>query len=173
MKQLFAFSFLISALLISCKNDPCEGIRCENGGFCLEGICYCSDRFTGNNCEIQLKEPDTCSNIQECLFGQFIVYDQNCWPQGNAVYFSNVAKYDNSVDTVSNYNMSIYNLGDSKQTVFAVWDSNLTISIPFQYIGTASFNGEGIIDTSNGEYKIAFQYAMSGRPVCNTIYTQQ
>lgn len=34
----------------SCENDPCEGIVCENGGICQEGVCDCTTGFVGDDC---------------------------------------------------------------------------------------------------------------------------
>ena len=38
--------------LISCSNDRCESIVCENGGECVDGVCVCPSDFLGNNCEL-------------------------------------------------------------------------------------------------------------------------
>lgn len=36
--------------MASCKEEPCEGIRCQNGN-CIEGQCQCELGFEGEHCE--------------------------------------------------------------------------------------------------------------------------
>lgn len=55
MKKLIFF-VLISASLITCSDsDPCEGITCENDGFCVNGQCDCTVGYEGPNCGTQTK----------------------------------------------------------------------------------------------------------------------
>lgn len=37
--------------MVACKDDDCDGISCQNGGTCDEGICQCPVGFTGQFCE--------------------------------------------------------------------------------------------------------------------------
>lgn len=57
MKKFLMYCFtviLFGVTFISC-DDKCKNIICENG-FCIEGDCFCSDGYSGTNCEI--KESD-------------------------------------------------------------------------------------------------------------------
>jgi hypothetical protein len=35
------------------KQDPCEGITCQNGGWCYDGSCKCTLGYEGTNCETE------------------------------------------------------------------------------------------------------------------------
>ncbi len=53
MKQLrliLGCSFFIFFFLLSCADNPCEGINCNNGS-CNNGVCECEEGFTGINCD--------------------------------------------------------------------------------------------------------------------------
>ncbi len=61
IKFLTLLLFLIPSILLveSCK-DPCEGVVCQNGGNCEEGICInCSNAYRGVNCELLNKALST------------------------------------------------------------------------------------------------------------------
>lgn len=46
-------------MLNNCNDkDKCEGVNCLNGGTCVEGICNCPDRYTGQFCEKEIA-PDS------------------------------------------------------------------------------------------------------------------
>jgi hypothetical protein len=53
MKNILYLVF-ISFLLITCKEDPCSGVICQNGGTCAKGNCLCSERYEGAFCEKQV-----------------------------------------------------------------------------------------------------------------------
>jgi len=47
--------FSVMFLFQYCGNDKCEGIVCLNGGTCEKGLCKCTQGFTGDLCEIEVK----------------------------------------------------------------------------------------------------------------------
>lgn len=44
------FALAITIIFTACT-DPCKDKDCENG-YCIEGDCFCSDGYSGENCEI-------------------------------------------------------------------------------------------------------------------------
>jgi hypothetical protein len=40
-------------VVMGCKKDPCETVKCENGGYCANGSCVCPPGFTGADCSQQ------------------------------------------------------------------------------------------------------------------------
>lgn len=155
---------LLSILLIlftfaACKQDPCEGVVCENGGYCWEGECFCPNDYAGENCEITLNEVDSCSSLLDCIQGSYIVIDKNCWPNGNDLYFCFVTATSDSTIMISNF-------GNTLQPVFADVDG-LEITIDLQAIDNQTFQGSGLIDTSIADsFKITFDFLESGYPNC-------
>jgi hypothetical protein len=51
--KLSIFVLIPLIWIISCQQDPCENVFC-NEGTCEEGICQCPPGFTGQNCETAL-----------------------------------------------------------------------------------------------------------------------
>lgn len=45
--------FLLIMLLAmgGCKKDKCAGIVCQNGGTCVDGVCVCTNGYTGTHCD--------------------------------------------------------------------------------------------------------------------------
>lgn len=52
MKKTF-FLLMLMTTIFSCSKevDPCEGIICENGGSCFNGVCECTDSYEGAACQ--------------------------------------------------------------------------------------------------------------------------
>lgn len=68
---LFAFVFTLSifsiAFYIGCtkeEKDKCTGVTCQNGGSCLEGICYCKGDYVGTHCEKRKCEVNNTSRVK-------------------------------------------------------------------------------------------------------------
>jgi len=45
------FLFLLTALLFTCTNEPCDDVSCANDGVCENGTCRCLDFYEGDNCQ--------------------------------------------------------------------------------------------------------------------------
>lgn len=42
------------------EEDKCEGLICQHGGSCLDGVCRCVNGYSGTYCEV---EPDACYGV--------------------------------------------------------------------------------------------------------------
>ncbi len=52
MKNLVYFILLVLLTTSSCKKkEACDGVICQNGGSCVDGVCACDSTWTGTNCE--------------------------------------------------------------------------------------------------------------------------
>ncbi len=47
------FLFVLTSLLFIMCSDPCDDVVCQNGATCDEGVCQCTENFSGTNCEIR------------------------------------------------------------------------------------------------------------------------
>ncbi len=54
MKNLSLLFILFIGLFSTCKDDPCEGVQCLNGGTCENGECECTPMWRGKNCGEQV-----------------------------------------------------------------------------------------------------------------------
>ena len=55
MKNLFFVLTILFALSASsCNEDSCENKVCQHNGICTTGDCLCSERYTGELCEIEV-----------------------------------------------------------------------------------------------------------------------
>lgn len=53
MKKLL-FLLLPMLTVMSCVDDPCDGILCYNDGYCVDGTCECPLGYTGEDCGFQV-----------------------------------------------------------------------------------------------------------------------
>lgn len=54
MKNFIFILFSLFLVFVSCsKADPCEDIKCQNGGTCTDGKCNCPNGWEGALCEIE------------------------------------------------------------------------------------------------------------------------
>lgn len=81
---------LAAMLFASCTSDPCEVTMCHNGGVCVDGLCDCPERFTGNDCSEQVT-PDVMriTSVQLLRFPGFQSNDDKPWDNedGPDVFF--------------------------------------------------------------------------------------
>jgi len=56
-----------------CGNDKCEGIVCLHGGKCEDGLCKCTQGYTGDQCQTEIK-PKTVKITKFKILG---------WPASN------------------------------------------------------------------------------------------
>ena len=68
---LLAMFLILGAMCFQgCKKpDKCEGIQCQNGGTCVNGVCNCPAGFGGDNCEVFLCQDIICQNGGTCVNG--------------------------------------------------------------------------------------------------------
>jgi hypothetical protein len=52
MKNKISYFLLALSVIIlsNCKDDPCDGKICLNGGTCVDGTCQCTGHFEGSTC---------------------------------------------------------------------------------------------------------------------------
>ncbi len=67
--KIYLLLTLIALVFSYCKEDPCAGITCENGGICIDGVCDCPEEFIGDNCETDICDIITCLNGGICVNG--------------------------------------------------------------------------------------------------------
>ena len=70
----FYFTMLILSISLfisqGCKEEPCAGITCLNGGICATGICICPEGYQGENCGVATGEAcgsEICLNGGVCV----------------------------------------------------------------------------------------------------------
>ena len=54
LKWLF-FGF-IALFFAACSTDPCDGIACQNDGYCEDGSCICPPYYCGEFCEKEWRD---------------------------------------------------------------------------------------------------------------------
>ena len=74
MKKIIYLLTVVAVITIAaCKQDKCDGVVCQNGGTCNDGVCQCNSAFTGANCETHTNGCDTiaprCLNGGTCANG--------------------------------------------------------------------------------------------------------
>lgn len=52
MTKIWKLLLILGLTAMSCTNDPCEEVSCQNDGACIDGVCDCPDGFEGPFCEI-------------------------------------------------------------------------------------------------------------------------
>jgi len=58
--------------------DPCEGVKCKNGGQCSEGSCVCTDEYFGDKCQFMVPLKDIPCKPNPCLNGGSCSGDNVC-----------------------------------------------------------------------------------------------
>merc|ERR1712227_858071 len=58
--------------------DPCDDIRCKNGGNCEEGKCVCTDEYFGDRCQLMVPLKDKPCKPNPCLNGGSCSGDNVC-----------------------------------------------------------------------------------------------
>ncbi|NOT36428.1 MAG: hypothetical protein HOP11_03510 [Saprospiraceae bacterium] len=79
MKTTIVSLLMVMFFVSSCSKDedPCEGVICQNGGFCEAGVCKCPPGYFGKFCETKV---DPCVNISCKNGGTCINGLCNCLP---------------------------------------------------------------------------------------------
>ena len=72
LTKILGAALLFTSLLVgSCKTDPCDTLKCQNGGTCASGACKCPEGYSGTECATQ-KTPSKVriSKIEVLSFNQ-------------------------------------------------------------------------------------------------------
>lgn len=75
MKNIILFLFLFFTFLLSNCGDSCDDADCLHDGFCESGDCVCIERYTGENCELEILP--TAVKLQS-----FIIHTHEIKPNG-------------------------------------------------------------------------------------------
>lgn len=155
---LAIFSFSL-ATFQSCETDPCDGITCENGGFCNLGACLCTTGFEGS----------TCATEWSAKFVSGYDATDMC-DSDNYVWTSTVTRTD--VDAVSISNFGGFAVDVPATVVQSVVDSNIgdQLSINNTDIAGRVFTGTGIIDAS-GNLVITYTVTFTDMTQDNCVAT--
>ena len=54
MKNIFLLLLFISNIFLYSCGDSCEDTDCLHNGFCESGNCICTERYTGEKCELEV-----------------------------------------------------------------------------------------------------------------------
>lgn len=80
-------TLLLMMLGLSCGEDLCEDLLCQNGGDCLEGICDCPDGFVGELCEFE--SGSFIDSRDNNIYKWVILKDGRKWMAENLKYSNN------------------------------------------------------------------------------------
>lgn len=55
MRAVYPVIATLLMLIISSCQNPCISVDCQHDGTCIEGVCYCADGYTGDECEREIR----------------------------------------------------------------------------------------------------------------------
>jgi hypothetical protein len=149
MKKLFLLIGLISGIgmLNSCKNEPCDVVRCANNGVCNDGVCACPVGYEGQHCETAMRD-------------KFI----GIWNVNEDGSLSSQAQYSTSIEKGNKINeVKIYNVQNAnpfKANAVTGVVKNDTLTIPFQVMpDNSKISGWGFIKGTNSLNQHYYQHA--------------
>ncbi len=69
------FGILVSLIYTSCEKNICDGVTCQHGGSCANGLCTCPTGYEGAQCQTLVTDRyvgtyvgyTTCDNLAEVL----------------------------------------------------------------------------------------------------------
>jgi EGF domain-containing protein len=150
MKEFKSNLFLILLvmqllLVVSCKDEPCDAVVCQNNGICVDGECDCPPGFEGDLCE---------SFTRQKILGNFDV-TSNC--------MGDTAETETWAIGASSSAFNEVLIGNFHKpalyVIATITDSNI-IEIKEQFIGgpvSYTISGSGTIE---GEGQLSVQYTV-------------
>jgi hypothetical protein len=118
--------------IVSCQDDPCDGVACLNGGLCNEGNCLCAPGYEGSD----------CSTEQRAKFIATYNFNEIC----TGGEYNYVAELSASVGAVTQVRIANFAALTGTEIIGVVGGSDM--NIPQQYF---AFEGEqwGIVGTGH------------------------
>ena len=177
MKKQNLINVLASAALVvalafgvqSCKkDDPCDGIDCQNGGSCSDGSCSCPTGYEGSLCETKAsaKFVGTYKLNESCPSGSIVDYPTSIGASSTA---------PNKILITGFGNLSC-GAGDLIVTA-TVNGNDITVDANQPFCsGVLTVNsGSGTLSASGNSLTISYSYTVSGagQETCSGTYTKQ
>ena len=168
IKTLILLAFMTigsSALITSCKDDPCDDVDCLNGGTCFDGNCSCPDGYEGVN----------CGTIMADKFEGSWKYNESCG--GATVVDFTVVISESAPDKITFNGFAGFECGGSNILVSATVDGReITVDggQTFCSAGLIIDSGTGTINESGNAINLTYTYTIPGvgSETCSGVYTK-
>jgi hypothetical protein len=157
MKNLVYFILLVLLTTSSCKKkEACDGVICQNGGSCVDGVCVCVNGYTGSQCQIDPVHIDT--------------FRIPCYGLTNPKAVMYIEGTDTGLyiyDTLGRVILDSLTRGVIKNRITYLNDSTISMnSQPMTHSPTQTWlNSDGFPKkiSQNGAYAYSFYYSSPGR----------
>lgn len=150
---------LVGLLATAC--DPCARTKCQNGGSCDSGICYCPVGYEGTACETEWSA--------KFVGGSATVQAVNCGKT-----------FSSDIQRVDNQTIKIYNLGGfsnattctrEQTAVKAKLITNTDITIDDTFCTNFHLQGSGSFNRTTKQLTITYYCDFpGGNETCKAIY---
>ncbi len=128
-------SVFTAVVYVSCKQDKCRMVNCQNGGVCNEGSCTCPSGYEG----------PTCSTVTRKKFtGNWMVFEKGSNSLA-AQYPITITEGDEGITYVHIKNFYNYFFSSA---IKAYVQGGTKLIIPPQYLQGKYFYGEGYIHSN-------------------------
>ena len=140
--SLLCLSILI--LFTACGSDACTNVQCNNGGVCLEEVCYCVAGYEDNFCDVEMRSK---------FLNEYAIAD-TCDTLGTQ-YTCTISADDTEIIRVTFSNFA--NL-DSLGLTNAIYGlvNGTALTIPEQTLLDRSYEGTGSIDELTGILTLSY-----------------
>lgn len=129
-------------MLSACIKDPCASVFCSAQGECINGVCFCEEKYTG----------ESCVSYARYFSGNYLVHS-TCV---DTLYEATINVYRNSLDTILISNF----LNVNPSWNLAAWVENDSI-LRGLILGGAF---EDTTNNSNTFYTVNEPFVINGKP---------
>jgi len=148
-----------------CKDEPCDGITCKNGGTCVNGLCECPVGYEGADCG-QEKVPDNI-RIAKITYTKIPLKDDmgNNWDPGGlpsaypglyVVVYRDSDPDPNQQNWVAIWNsqsdIGTFNDADPSQVQVFIPSNPVLLSAPEQNYRISLYDEDGNVPNSDPEH---------------------